>query len=68
MSQAEKFDPGGDFVRRWVPELAGFPGDLIHQPWKNSLLLAKSKYPPRIVLHEEQRIKCLALFKAVKKI
>ena len=67
VSQAEKFDPGGDFVRRWIPELAGFPGDLIHQPWKNLPLLEKSKYPPRIVLHAEQRLKCLALFKAVKK-
>ena len=67
VSQAEKFDAGGKFVRRWLPELKDFPDDLVHQPWENPLLLAKSKYPQRIVLHEEQRVKCLAMFKAVKK-
>ena len=66
VSQAEMFDAGGNFVRRWISELKDFPADLIHQPWENSLLLAKSKYPPRIVLHENQRVKCLAMFKAVK--
>jgi deoxyribodipyrimidine photo-lyase len=66
VSQGEKFDAGGTFVRRWIPELKDFPDDLIHQPWENPLLLAKSKYPERIVLHEEQRDKCLAMFKAVK--
>ena len=66
VSQAEKFDPQGAFVRRWIPELKDFPDEVIHQPWENPLLLAKSKYPPRIVLHEAQRGKCLAMFKAVK--
>lgn len=66
VSQAEKFDPGGQFVRQWIPELKDFPDDLVHQPWENPLLLSKSKYPPRIVLHEEQREKCLAMFKAAK--
>ncbi|HSY19406.1 MAG TPA: deoxyribodipyrimidine photo-lyase [Candidatus Acidoferrales bacterium] len=65
-SQAEKCDENGEFVRRWLPELKDFPDDLIHQPWENPLLFAKSKYPARIVLHEEQRDKCLAMFKAIK--
>ncbi len=66
VSQGEKFDAEGKFVRRWIPELKDFPDELIHQPWENPLLLAKSKYPQRIVRHEEQRGKCLAMFKAVK--
>jgi deoxyribodipyrimidine photo-lyase len=66
ISQGAKFDPEGTFVRRWVSELADFPNDIIHQPWENPLLLAKSKYPERIVLHEDQRVKCLQMFKAVK--
>jgi len=66
VSQAEKFDAGGNFVRQWIPELKDFPDDLIHQPWENPLMLSKSKYAPRVVLHEEQRGQCLAMFKAVK--
>jgi deoxyribodipyrimidine photo-lyase len=66
VSQGEKFDAQGGFVRRWIPELKDFPDDLVHQPWENPLLLAQSKYPPRVVLHEAQRGKCLAMFKAVK--
>jgi len=66
VSQGEKFDAQGKFVRQWVPELAALPDDLIHQPWGNPLLSSKLKYPSRIVLHEEQRPKCLAMFKAVK--
>jgi deoxyribodipyrimidine photo-lyase len=66
VSQGEKFDAEGKFVRRWLPELNDFPDDLIQQPWENPLLLAKTNYPQRIVLHEEQREKCLAMFKVLK--
>ncbi|OEJ27733.1 deoxyribodipyrimidine photolyase [Streptomyces agglomeratus] len=33
LAQARRFDPRGDYVRRWVPELAGLAGAAVHQPW-----------------------------------
>lgn len=33
VTQGEKFDPSGDYVRRWVPELSGLKGKSIHAPW-----------------------------------
>ena len=37
--QGEEFDPAGDYVRRWVPELAGVPTSHIHHPWTMSQVM-----------------------------
>lgn len=66
VTQGEKFDPQGDFVRRWVPELAALPAETIQQPWTDPARMANGKYPHRLVRHEVQRERCLAMFKAVK--
>ncbi|MBD0693285.1 cryptochrome/photolyase family protein [Streptomyces sp. CBMA123] len=33
LRQADRYDPDGDYVRRWVPELAHLPGPAVHRPW-----------------------------------
>lgn len=33
VTQGQRFDPEGDYVRRWVPALAGLPAKYIHSPW-----------------------------------
>jgi deoxyribodipyrimidine photo-lyase len=34
LRQAARFDPGGDYVRRYVPELAGLAAPYVHAPWR----------------------------------
>lgn len=52
LRQAARFDPGGDYVRRYVPELAGIEGPAVHQPWKLPASLRQG-YPERLVDHDE---------------
>jgi deoxyribodipyrimidine photo-lyase len=66
VSQGQKFDPEGTFVRRWVPELSGLGPDQIHQPWDNGLLLRRTGYPAPIVDHAVQRGRCLELFRKAR--
>jgi deoxyribodipyrimidine photo-lyase len=49
--QAQRFDPDGDYVRRFVPELSAIDGSLVHEPWKAGLLVPAG-YPPRLVDHD----------------
>ena len=48
--QAHRFDPAGDYVRRYVPELADVEGRAAHEPWRLGLLRPQA-YPERIVDH-----------------
>jgi deoxyribodipyrimidine photo-lyase len=36
VTQGERFDPQGEYVRRWVPEVAAFANHSIHGPWQKS--------------------------------
>jgi deoxyribodipyrimidine photo-lyase len=33
--QGRRYDPGGAYVRRWVPELRGLDGPAVHEPWRS---------------------------------
>jgi deoxyribodipyrimidine photo-lyase len=71
--QAEQFDPKGDYIRRWVPELAGLPTPWIFNPWAapNNVLadvrvrLGKT-YPRPIVDHAQAREAALAAFARIR--
>lgn len=70
MIQGAKFDAGGDYVRRWVPELADLPAKFIHAPWEAPAeVLARAgvslggNYPRPIVDHATAREAALAAFR-----
>lgn len=65
--QGKKIDPQGDYVRRWVPELAGLPVDAVHQPWKAKGPTIADAYPPPIVDHAFARARALDVFHSLKK-
>jgi len=49
VTQGERFDREGSYVRRWVPELADFPAATIHAPWRDADRLRTSGYPRPMV-------------------
>jgi deoxyribodipyrimidine photo-lyase len=50
VTQAKRHDPDGEYVRRWVPELAGLAGGAAHEPWKlQGLERAAYDYPDPVV-------------------
>ena len=56
--QGLKFDPDGDYVRRYVPELRHLPGAAAHEPWKFADGYAAG-YPKRLVDHAAERLVAL---------
>jgi deoxyribodipyrimidine photo-lyase len=65
VTQGLRFDPHGDYVRRYVPELAHLPGKAVHEPWKHDEGYAHG-YPERIVDHAEERREALSRYDAVR--
>ncbi len=66
VTQGRKFDPGGNYVRSHVPELAGLDGAAIHEPWavpeglRGAGAPFGSRYPEPIVDHRVARVRALA--------
>ena len=59
VTQAHRFDPDGDYVRRWVPELREVPGSAVHEPWRLPDG-PPAGYPGPIVDHAVERKVALA--------
>lgn len=73
VTQSQRFDPEGRFIRRYLPELAALPDKYLHAPWtlpageQTRLGFVPGRdYPLPIVDHAKARQATLALFKAVR--
>ncbi|KAF2095487.1 hypothetical protein NA57DRAFT_67878 [Rhizodiscina lignyota] len=64
--QSEKFDASGEYIRKWVPELAGVKGNAIHDPYGRGAgtQAEKQGYPRPVVDHKQCRERALARYKA----
>jgi deoxyribodipyrimidine photo-lyase len=73
VSQSERHDPAGAYIRRYVPELADLPDDVLHAPWRTSEARLEAlgvtlgtDYPRPMVDHAEAREDALAAYETVK--
>jgi deoxyribodipyrimidine photo-lyase len=69
--QQRRFDPDGEYVRRWVPELANVPGEHLAEPWTMSDeeqraagCLIGSDYPEPVVDHARERRRAMERYRA----
>lgn len=69
VTQGERYDADGAYVRRWVPELSQLPDEVIHKPWEaDAVTLAAAgvelgkTYPRPIVDHSAARTRALGAF------
>jgi deoxyribodipyrimidine photo-lyase len=74
VTQSEKFDPDGKFIRRYLPQLAQLDARHIHAPWKAAPILLEQagirlgiNYPQPIVDHDQARQQTLTRYAVVKK-
>ncbi|GMV93241.1 MAG: deoxyribodipyrimidine photolyase [Candidatus Hydrogenedentota bacterium] len=73
VTQGERYDPEGDYVREWIPELANLPSKWIHKPWEASEvelseagITLGDTYPHPIVDHAQARERALEAYNAIK--
>ncbi|MEP6462056.1 MAG: deoxyribodipyrimidine photo-lyase [Frankiaceae bacterium] len=63
--QGLQFDPNGDYVRRWIPELRSVVGPAVHEPWKLPAGVPAG-YPERIVDHDAERNESLRRYETLR--
>lgn len=73
VTQGEKFDKDGEYVRRWVPELKDMPGKYLHKPWeapqdvlRHAGVVPGETYPEPMVDHAKARIRALDAYDQVR--
>jgi deoxyribodipyrimidine photo-lyase len=66
VTQGRTFDPSGDYVRAYVPELRSVPGAAVHEPW-DLPGGTPAGYPERIVDHAAEREEALARYERVRR-
>jgi deoxyribodipyrimidine photo-lyase len=72
VTQGEKFDPDGDYVRSWIPELERLPARWVHKPWEAparvlagaGIELGKT-YPQPLVDHRQRRSRAREAFQRI---
>ena len=74
VTQAEKFDPAGSYIRQWIPEIAALPNKYLAQPWSApATLLAEHRitlgkdYPRPVVDLKASRQRALERYQTIKK-
>ena len=64
--QARKFDPAAAYLKRWLPELAALPPQLLHEPWRDPEALTARGYPSPMVDLPASRLSALSAWQALQ--
>ncbi|MDZ5470153.1 deoxyribodipyrimidine photo-lyase [Bacillus sp. 31A1R] len=73
MLQSKKFDPKGEYIKKWIPELTLLPERYVHEPWtapssllKDAGIELEKDYPLPIIDHHTARARALNRYNEIK--